>query len=173
MSALALLLCLLAAGTARADGGTVRIQRDEGPFRIAVFSAPEPLRAGAADLSVLVQRRDGDRALLDAEVEIRLVGPPPAAPIDVQATRENATNKLLYAALVDIPAAGPWTLRVTVRHDGETAVVSGELEVARSMPRLVALWPYLVLPLGVVAVFALHERLTHRRAHVVDDASQS
>lgn len=164
MKALGLLLGLLTAtGAAHGDGGTVRIQHETGDLRITVFSAPEPLRVGMADLSVLVQRRAGDRAVLDAEVEIVLSGPPPAAPIEVRATRENATNELLYAAAVELPAAGPWRLRVTVEHERETVEVSGELEVAPPAPPLVALWPYLVLPPAVVALFALREWLTHRR----------
>ena len=150
------LLLLLAAGVAQADGGTVQIQQDTGPFRITVFSAPEPLRVGSADLSVLVQRRDGDAPVLDAEVAIRLEGPPPAAPIETRATREAATNKWLQAALVEIPAAGAWRLRVTVRAGGQSADATGALRV---MPRarLRSLWPYLALPPVAVALFAARE----------------
>ena len=37
------------------DGGTVRLSRCEGDYRISVFTAPTPFRAGPVDISVLVQ----------------------------------------------------------------------------------------------------------------------
>ena len=47
-----------------ADGGAVQFRRQTGPVIITLFSAPVPLRAGPADLSVLVQNaRDGSPIL--------------------------------------------------------------------------------------------------------------
>ena len=40
---------------ARADGGTVRLSERQGEYRITVFTAPVPFRAGLVDISVLVQ----------------------------------------------------------------------------------------------------------------------
>jgi len=160
------LLCVLAADLARADGGAVRIEAEAAPFRITVMSAPEPLRVGAADLSVLVQRLEGGPPALDAKVELRLDGPAQEPPIQVRATREQATNKLLYAAAVTFPAAGTWTLRATVRQGGDAVEVAGELPVVGPPPRLWTLWPYLAFPPAVVAGFALREWLRRRsRAH--------
>ncbi len=166
MMRVALVFVLLGAGVARADGGTIRIQQDAGSFRITVFSAPEPLRVGAADFSVLVQRIDDEAPVVDAEIAIRLVGPPPALPIDVRATRANATNKLLHAALVMLPTAGTWTLRVTLRHAAEVVELDGEIDVAPPLPRWVALWPYLAFPFAVVTLFALRVWLAYRRVRV-------
>ena len=163
MTAHAALLLLLVSGAAHADGGSVRIQQEAGPFRITVFSAPEPLRAGSADFSVLVQRRDGDAPILDAEVALRLEGPPPARPIDVRATHDAATNKVLYAALVWLPSAGDWTLHAVVRDGGDAASVASPLAVAPRVSRLLTLWPYLALPPLVVLLFATREWLRRRR----------
>ncbi len=157
-------LCLLAADLARADGGTVRIQEEAGPFQITVMSAPEPLRVGPADLSVLVQRRGDGAPALDAEVELRLEGPAPQPPIEVRATREQATNKLLHAAAVTLPAAGTWRLRARVRQGGDAVEVAGALPVAPPPPRLLGLWPYFAFPTAVVAWFALRE-WRRSRAH--------
>jgi hypothetical protein len=159
----AALVCALVAGLARADGGAIRIQEDAGPFRITVWSAPEPLRAGPADLSVLVQRRDGGAAVLDAQVELRLDGPGSGPPIAARATRAQATNQLLQAAAVTLPVAGTWTLRASVRQGGDAVEVAGELPVAAPAPRLGTLWPYLALPPAAVACFALREHLKRRR----------
>ena len=157
-----LCLCLLAASPARADGGTVRIQEAVGPFWITVMSAPEPLRVGPVDLSVLVQRTDGGAPVLDAEVELRLEGPTPEPPIEARPTHEQATNKLLYAAAVTLPAVGSWRLGARVRQGGDAAEVAGWLPVAPPPPRLLALWPYLAFPPAAVACFALREWLKRR-----------
>lgn len=164
MTARTVLLLLLAAGAAHADGGTVRIRDDAGPLRITVFSAPEPLRAGAADLSVLVQRRDGDAPVLDADVVLHLDDPAATGAIEARATRAAATNKLFYAAAVTLPVAGVWKLRVAVRDAGEDFTLTGELPVDAPPPRLLALWPYLALPPLAVLLFAAREWRKHRRA---------
>ena len=158
------LVCAFAAGAARADGGAIRVQEVAGPYRITVWSAPEPLRAGPADLSVLVQRADDGSPALDAEVELRLEGPAPGPPVVARATREQSTNGLLYAAAVTLPAAGTWRLLAAVRRGSDAVEVGGELPVAPARPRLWSLWPYLALPPAAVAAFALRERLLRRRA---------
>ena len=45
----------IAASVARADGGTLRISERRDGRRISVFTTPTPLRAGLADISILVQ----------------------------------------------------------------------------------------------------------------------
>lgn len=131
------------------------------PFVITVFS-PEPLLAGTADLSVLVQAADGE-ALLGCTVDLL-----PAAPGGevhrVRATREAATNKLLQAALVDLPQAGTWNLAVEVTCGGRSARVAGNLPVAAAPRRAATLWPLFALPVAAVALFALGQWLSRRRA---------
>ena len=145
---------------ALADGGLVRLSQATGPFVVTVFSAPTPLHAGAADFSVLVQSRETNQPVLDADVllrfEPRVNG---AAPLVVAATRRAATNKLLYVAALDLPAPGTWEVRVVVRHssgDGEVALTVG---VEPAAPPLVSFWPYFLFPPVAIALFALHQWL--------------
>jgi hypothetical protein len=145
---------------ARGDGGVVRLRQASGPFLISVFTAPDPLRAGPLDLSVLVQDQSSGETVLEATVDLALQpmdrdGPPLLA----RATHERATNKLLQAAVMNIPAAGRWGLRVDVRRGPDEATATAELHVAPPPPRLAILWPYLLLPPFAVAVFALHQGL--------------
>lgn len=163
MRRLLALLAALAAAPAWADGGSVRIQADAGALRITAFSAPEPLRVGEADLSVLVQQRENGEPVLGAEVTLRLEGPTTASPIVVRATRAAATNRLLHAARVELPEAGTWRLQVEVRQQHGVVEVDGALPVAPPAPRLASLWPYLALPPGALALFALREWLVLRR----------
>lgn len=164
MKARAALLSLVIAGVAHADGGTLRIRDDAGPLRISVFTTPEPLRAGFADLSVLVQRRDADASVLDAEVALHLDGPAASGSIDARATRAAATNKLFYAATVALPTPGIWNLRVNVRDGGDSFTVTGVLPVEAPAPRLLSLWPYLALPPIAVLLFAIREWRRRKRA---------
>jgi hypothetical protein len=153
----AVLALLLAAASARGDGGVLRLSQPAGPFEISIFTAPTPLRVGAADVSVMVLARPDREPVLDAQVRVLLR----AGNLErtVAATRAAATNKLLYAAAVDIPAAGQWTLAVHVVSPAGEADVSCAVDVAPPRPPFAAFWPYLVLPAVAVALFAVHQWL--------------
>lgn len=160
-----LVLCLLPSGEASGDGGTVRLKESTGPFVITIFTAPEPLRVGVADLSVLVQAQGDGEPILDAQVSIRLSLPAPSVrvgeAITTQASHAQATNKLLYAAAIDLPAPGTAMLRVDVRRGAEMTV-SCALPIAPGPPPFAAVWKYLVIPPAVILVFGLHQWLVRR-----------
>lgn len=157
-AAAAVLLLCAAAGTA--DGGRVRLRQDAGPFAITVFTAPEPLAAGPADISVLVQDRQSGAVLLDAAVEIRLAGPAGTAPVFASAVP--GTNRLLKAAAVALDRPGPWNVEVVVRREGETARVTCPLPVSPPVSRLASAWPFLAFPPAAVALFALRRAIRRR-----------
>jgi len=157
---------LLAPITASADGGVVRARQVSGPFIISIFTASDPLRASAIDVSVLVQDGKSGEAILDATVDLTL------QPLDsdnprfgARATHEQATNKLLQAAVLHVPAVGRWGLRAVARRGPEEATVVTGLQVAPPARRLAAIWPYLLLPPFVIAVFALHQALRQKALH--------
>ena len=160
MRGLVVLLVVALAAAAWADGGMVRLSQTSGRFTITVFSAPTPLRAGAIDLSVLVQTAPGGAPLLDASVSVALrPGNDPARELTAVATHEAATNQLLYAALLRLPTPGLWS--VEVRVDAER--VRFEMEAAPALPDALTFWPYLALPFAALAVFGLHQWLVLRR----------
>ena len=159
---------LLAPITASADGGVVRVRQASGPFVITIFTASDPLRAGPIDVSVLVQDGSSGDPILDAAVDLALQPLDSDSPrLLARARHEQATNKLLQAAIVTIPASGPWALRVEVRRRRDAATATTELRVGPPVPRLAAIWPYLLLPPFAIAVFALHQA---RRQHAVHRA---
>jgi cytochrome c oxidase assembly factor CtaG len=143
-------------------GGEVRLMEKAGPFVITVFSDPTPLRVGPVDISVMVQDGDSGRPILDAEVTVRLqergTGGPP---IITQATRQNATNKLLYAALVNLPAPGLWGLQVTTQYQEQAADVTCMVTAAAPRSTLRSRWPYAALLSAMIGSVALHH--WHRR----------
>jgi hypothetical protein len=60
------------ATAARGDGGTMLLHQDAGPFTITLFAAPQPLQAGPADLSVMVQDRSSGEVLLDSMIDVSI-----------------------------------------------------------------------------------------------------
>jgi len=178
---LASLAALLGGAPAtRADGGVVRLSEARGNLLVTVFTAPTPLRAGPVDVSVMVQESAGHRPVLDASVSIVLRSKADHAVIHAVATRAQATNKLLYAALVDLPVAGDWDLAVTVEHGSTSQRVETGLFAGAPVPDLLALWPYLAFPPMVIALFVLHQRLgrsggsrVHRAGGGGEDVSPS
>ena len=142
-----------------ADGGLLRARQEAGPFIVSIFTAPEPLRAGPVDVSVLVQSSDGE-VLTDAVVDILLESA--TRPVErrrARATHGAASNKLAQAAVVDLPAAGQWTLTVSVRVNGDAATVTCLLPVAPAASRMSLVWPWLLVPPVVIALFAVHQTL--------------
>jgi hypothetical protein len=156
-------LCLLAgpcAAVALADGGTIRAVDDEGDFRIAVFTSPNPLRAGPVDLSVLVQNTETGQTVGNAHVAVRLTprDRPRTAIYDI-ASSVVATNKLMQAALVELPAAGWWDVEVECTTDAGTTQTGFAMQALPPLPRWLTIWPWFTWPLAAVALFAIHRWL--------------
>ncbi len=164
--------------------GIVRLREARGPFVITGFTSSEVVRGRAADVSVLVQRRDSNEAILDATVCFVLT--PPRGSISQQADptcgqpasvtlgttsgsrdrqsmiaarREQSSNKLLYAASVNLPLVGAWELEALVRHGAESANLTCKIPVGLPARRLAGLIPYLALPLFLVALFTINQWL--------------
>jgi hypothetical protein len=183
-----MLLLALSSFHALADGGIIRLRETQGPFVVTIFTASEPVRNTPVDVSVLVQKADSSEAILDATVELALTAPtgmimansvdPLCGPADmvipgqipesrptqlkVAATRNQASNKLLYAAPVKFDTAGIWRLQVIVARGNETAKVACDIPIESPKPQLAGLVPYLALPPLLVSLFALNQRLRKR-----------
>lgn len=153
------------AGVLFADGGTVLFRGPAGPFEVTLFGSPTPLRIGGADLSVLIKKTAGDTTVLDADVTLHLVTTTGGKIIEVTAhpTHEKATNKLLYAANMRIPANGSWRVDVLVKEGGTAAEISGRLFALPPQPPVVKYWPYFALLPLVALLFAINQRLKRER----------
>ncbi|MEW6270166.1 MAG: hypothetical protein AB1689_12810 [Thermodesulfobacteriota bacterium] len=149
-------------GTTLADGGLVRARSEDGHLVLTLLTSPTPLRVGSADVSVLVQDGRGV-PLLDAEVVVRLEpGDGTGAAVDVPLTRAAATNGLLQAASLPLPAAGRFRLTALARRGDDRASAAAEVEVAPPAPALRALAAPLALPPLAVALYAVHQHLRRR-----------
>jgi len=157
---LSLLCALLCPATLLADGGTVQFRQKTGPFWVSLFTTPAPLRPGRVDLSVLLESEATHQPLLDAAVHI--VIRKGARTIILDATRAQATNKLLYASQADIPSPGRWDVKVVVDRNGQQAAAAGTLLVLDPLPPILIYWPYFAIVPAFILLFAIHQFLRHR-----------
>jgi hypothetical protein len=148
---------------ARADGGVVRLNERAGPFVLTVFTAPATVCVGPVDVSVMAQDAATGRPVVDARVTVSLTGEG-GWTLRAEATREQAQNKLLYAALVELPSPGRWDVEVTVVRGPDSVTVATTIPVAPAPPPFVSYWPYFALPPLAIAVFGIHQRSCRRRA---------
>jgi hypothetical protein len=147
----------------RADGGTVRLSQRAGGYQITVFTEPTPFRAGPVDVSVLVQDAVTKQALPETQVTV-WVGQSARgrAAVPYLATTEAATNKLLQAALFELPEPGWWELEVVVQGPRGPGRVRCTVEAAGPAPRWLAFWPWVSWPALVVLLFGVHQLLVRR-----------
>ncbi len=166
----------------RGDGGIIRLRETQGPFSVTVFSSPEAAAGGLADVSVLIQERVTGNVVLDADVSFTLSPPDGLAnkqlgglcglptgamrlpdgmnnAMSVSATREQASNKLLYGAPLELYASGDWKLHMLVSRGTETARFDCRLPVILRSGKFTGVWPYLSLPPLVVVAFAVNQWL--------------
>jgi hypothetical protein len=172
---LSLFVCL--AGNAFGDGGSVQVHSVSGPFEITLFAEPPLPRAGQIDFSVLIQDAKSGEPVMDAAVTLALTPvkvhqnsqpawyPPScavSAPANLAAVpllHSGASNRLLYGALVEIPAAGVWHVRTEVQRGDEHASVEGSVDVADPFPPVANYWPWFLFPVVAVGLYVLRERI--------------
>jgi hypothetical protein len=161
----------------------MRAREAQGPFVVTIFTSSEPQQDNPVDVSVLVQERDSNDAILDGTVKLMLTPPagsfaepveqlcgplgtagsdPNSERFTVEATRRQASNKLLYATPITLDAAGTWQLQVFIQRGGDAVVVACSLPVNPPPRKLIGLLPYFILPPLMVALFAVNQWLRRK-----------
>jgi FixH len=159
----AVLILGMWATAARGDGGTMLLHQDSGAFTITLFAAPQPLQVGVADLSVMVQDRSSGEVLLDPAVDLTVAAESAnASPQTVRLTRGQASNRLLQAAAIHFSSAGKWQLTLLVSRGGEAVRLGTECTVEPDHSRALLVWFYVLLPVGVILLFVIHQGLKIR-----------
>jgi hypothetical protein len=152
------------ATAARGDGGVVRVVEQQAGFQISVFTSPNPLRAGPVDISVLVQDAETGQPLPEADIRVAVTPRGRSGrSLPAAATTEAATNKLLRAAVLQLPDAGWWDVDVVCITQRRRAHVHFAMECGPPLPHWLTVWPWFVWPVGVVLLFGIHRMLVWRR----------
>jgi hypothetical protein len=147
-----------------ADGGTVRLAEQNGNYRLTVFTSPTPVRSGPVDVSVLVQ--EAETGELASGVHVTIQAEPRdsgGVAIDRLATTEAATNKLYYAAAIDLPEPGWYSVEVSIDGPRGKAVAHFEMEAADPLPSWLAVWSWVAWPGLAILLFGVHQVLVRRR----------
>jgi hypothetical protein len=149
-----LIACIVATVSlaAHADAGRLQMRQVAGPFVVSLFTTPEVLGVGTADVSALVEQRAGEQVVLDADVSIVLTHPD-AAPLSAHLTHTAATNRLMQAAHISLPSPGLWHAVITVREGGSVAAAATDLQVSEHSTRRGTVWFFAASPIAVVLVF--------------------
>src|SRR5260370_9486936 len=168
-----LLLSFFFVANSLADGGLVQLHSVSGPFDITLFAEPPLARAGRIDFSVLIQDSKTGQPVLDAAVTLALTPvqvhqneqpawyppscavAPPADLARVPLLHSGATNRLLYGALVEVPAAGVWHARTEVQRGDQRGVIEGTVDIAPPFPPIANYWPLFLFPLVGLGLFLL------------------
>jgi len=145
-----------------ADGGSMRLSQEKGGYRISVFSAPTPFRAGPVDLSVLIQDASTGDPMTQVQVTLRMTKSGGLA-LEYPATAATATNKLLHAAQFELPEPGRWALEVQVQGSHGPAVVGVELEAAEPLPRWREMWLWISWPALAIVLFIMNKLIRSGR----------
>ncbi len=159
------ILALLSARFLLADGGTLILRQQAGPLTISIFSSPQPLRVGPGDLSVMVQKTLDKSTVLDARVSFRLTHATSEGISEVfaPANHAGATNKLLYAARVNIPAQGAWKFVTNIDSKFGKAEVAGQIDVLPPQAPIAAYWPYFAVVPLLIILFVINQWLRSKR----------
>jgi len=144
-----------------ADGGAVILHHEGKGLVVTVFESPAPAHAGLVDLSVLVQKADSLDPVLDATVT--LVLKQGELEQSAQATREQAQNKLLYAAAVDLSRPGNWDYVIHIQSGTEKEELAGTLTIGSEPAKLSAYWIYFIWPPILILLFVVHQWLVYRK----------
>jgi hypothetical protein len=121
---LALLLFLGMATVLSAHPGTGAPQltnEDIGPYRIFVWSDPEPPQIGEYHVILaLTESLANDpsgfagKPIFDAEVTVSMTNLQSGETLVAKATHEDATNRIFYEAVFQVPSAGDWRVDLAV-----------------------------------------------------------
>jgi len=176
---LAIVLIFTTSCFLQADGGIPIGQSDGGEgLRVTVFAAPVPVRAGAVDVSVLVQETASGLPVSDAAAAFSLQKLSPPSPDRVRipawcaapgpdgyipATSAHSKNKLLRGAFLPVTESGLWELTVHVARGPAKLTLAIPLHVGPPKQPLVTWWPLIALVPLAIALYAWRGALVRRR----------
>uniref|UniRef100_A0A7C1FSI3 YtkA-like domain-containing protein n=1 Tax=Thermomicrobium roseum TaxID=500 RepID=A0A7C1FSI3_THERO len=139
--ALTVLFTILISQPAVANGGQVRVANHPiGPYEVTVFTSPVPLQTGTVDVSVLLQRREDKAIVENAEIILTITPLNGGSSQKYPVTREQATNKLYYAAEFSIDQPGAYRIELAVRAPEGAGSVAFDVTVERATSSLWRSW---------------------------------
>jgi hypothetical protein len=120
---------------AHTDGAMRLAAAPAGPFKLTVWTSPEPARTGEIHVAIAVTWAEDASPVLDANVEVQLISLSGDQSFTETATTENSVNKFLYEAVFDIQRSGAYEVSITVAGGGgETGQAHFPLDIMSNAP---------------------------------------
>lgn len=117
--------------SAHAAGKMQLASEPAGPYKLTVWTSPDPARVGELHVATAVVLAEDASPILDAEVVIELIlesGEGPA--LSASATTDDSDNKFLYEAIFEPTSSGLYLVKVSVNGvNGESGDVAFDLEL--------------------------------------------
>lgn len=148
-----------------ADGGLLRLAGTAGPYQIALFTEPTPLRVGPVDFGVLVQDATTRQPLHAVTVTIRAEPMATAgSPLCIPLTYGAGRIKLLHHAVANLATSGQWKLTVQVAGEVGRGEADGTVMVGEPLPRWTDHLLWIGLPMVPIGFYVLTQ-FTRLRAN--------
>ncbi len=111
--------------------GRMQLSAEEaGPYRLTVWTSPEPVTEGELHIALAVVLAEDASPVLDAAVTVILTPEGGEERLSEAASTENSENKFLYEAIFDISETGAYQVDLQViGADGSRGETSFNLEV--------------------------------------------
>jgi hypothetical protein len=154
---------LLPTGHADAHGGRLRSELvPAGPYVVSVWTAPDPARVGALDISASILRSETRRPVDDAGMRLTVRASTASGFVEGVGSRAGGFFDLLaprlYHTRVEIPAPGRWRVTVSVEGSAGRGDVDFEMDVE---PPFAVPWAVLGAS-GALAILLLAVRFAVR-----------
>jgi len=150
MAAVVLLVTFQPA-SAHTEGKMQLSAEPAGPFKMTVFSSPDPATIGDIHIAALIFVAEDARPVLDADVLVTVTPVDGGGPSQKsQAVQGDSENKLLFEAIIDVSTPGLYLVSIAVEDaDGQSGQASFELGVSSDEGFN---WIYLIPVIVVVLV---------------------
>lgn len=139
--------------TAHTDGRMRLSAEEAGPYKLTVWTSPEPVKAGELHITLAVVLAEDASPVLDAAVTVNLSPENGGERLSEPATTEDSANKFLYEAVFDIAETGTYQVDLQiVGADGSHGESSFDLEVSSGSS---IRWLYLVPVILIIGAIIL------------------
>lgn len=166
-TSLLIMLCAIAVASAHAGTGTPRFTNEDiGPYRLFVWSDPDPAQVGEYHVAVaLTESVSGDsngfagEPVLNADITVTMTHAESDQILTEKATHEEAVNQIYYEAAFDLPATGNWLVELLIDGPGGQAEASYSEVVAAATFNWMPIAGGILAVLLVIGAFFFHTRV--------------